>query len=81
MILYFTNDSKQKKKLLETDYVEDIFDEITAFFEEHHFRPHFLQVQKYEGEPRIVFGSMTEYFGVMDVSEADAKELMEYNND
>lgn len=37
MFLYFTNDSKQRRNLAQTNYVEDIYDEIMAFFEEKKF--------------------------------------------
>ncbi len=62
MKLYFTNNTKKRKFLLETDYEEDIYDEIACFFEEHHFQPHFLEKVVEDGETRIRFESQTEYF-------------------
>ena len=44
MLLYFTNNSKQNKILIETEYAEDVYDEIMAFFEEHGIRPHFVKI-------------------------------------
>lgn len=78
MLLYFTNNSKQNKILLETDYVEDIYDEILTFFEEYHIYPHYIKVEpvnrtayqyvgqeyqkNYESVCRISFGSYSEFF-------------------
>lgn len=77
MILYFMNDSKQKKKLLESDYVEDIYDVMEAFFEEHRFRPHFIRSSFEEGW-KVTFGSMTECFVIEGYSETDIEEAKKF---
>lgn len=77
MLLYFTNNSKQKKKLIESDYAEDIYDTILSFFEEHRKFPHFLHVEQEDNKTRISFGSVSEFFYVEGVSKMDYKELHE----
>lgn len=77
MLLFFTNDSKQKKKLIETDYVEDIYDVIESFFEDHGFRPHFVKTE-FEPVWKISFGSTSEYFFVENYSQENIDEAKEY---
>lgn len=67
MTLYFTNNSKQKRILIKTNYIEDIYDTMLSFFEDYHIRPRFLQLDENElGEWKISFGSITEFFYVTD---------------
>lgn len=77
MKLYFTNDSKQKKLIIESDYAEDIFDTTIAFFEERKKFPHFLHIDAIENCARISFGSVTEFFLIEDFSEKDYDDLEE----
>lgn len=77
MKLYFVNGSKQRKFMLETDYVDDIYDEIEAFFCEHHFEPHFLVTKRAENEWQIRFESQSEYFAIENVDDADEEEFRE----
>lgn len=82
MLLYFTNDSKQKKILIESDYVEDIYDEIQAFFEEHHIRPHFINVVSDVKGCIISWNSQTEKFvceGIAKEQVEELKILLEHN--
>ena len=62
MLLYFTNNSKQKKVLIETDYVEDIYDEIMAFFEDYKIRPHLIEIRNEESGCSIGWESQSEFF-------------------
>ena len=62
MKLYFTNDSKQQKRIVESDYVEDLYDEIIMFFEDHHKFPHFLEASIEDEVIKVIFGSSSEYF-------------------
>lgn len=71
----FCNNSKQENVLIETDYIEDIYDSILAFFDEKHFRPHFLKVLDAGEDCRVDFGSMSEYFQVTGVTYEDIEEL------
>lgn len=77
MKVYFTNDSKQKKTLMESDYAEDIYDVVIAFFEEHHTFPHFLHLEKKGDNAQVSFGSMTEFFVIEDLMDEDYEELEE----
>lgn len=77
MKVYFTNDSKQKKTLIETDYAEDAYDVIIAFFEEHRNFPHFLQLEREENRAKISFGSYTEFFYVESVTDEDYEKIEE----
>lgn len=92
MLLYFTNNSKQNKILLETDYVEDIYDEILTFFEEYHIYPHYVKVEpvdrtayqyvgkdyqmNYELVCRISFGSYSEFFYCEGIMNVEELRLM-----
>lgn len=75
MKLYFTNDSKQKKTLIESDYIDDIFDEMMAFFDANRTWPHFLNPIYNERMIEIRFGSSSEYFVVLDANENDLDDL------
>lgn len=75
MHLYFTNCSKQKKVLIDSEYVEDIYDEILTFFEEYHIFPHFISIQKEDEECKVYFNPNSEYFGITDIKEDEIKEL------
>lgn len=59
MTLFFTNDSKQKRKLAVSSVAEDLFYEMEMFLEEHRINPHFIEVSP---EGKVSFGSMTEHF-------------------
>ena len=75
MLLYFTNNSKQKKVLIETDYIEDVYDEILAFFEDYKIRPHFIMVDSIDIGCKIFWNSQTEMFICEDVIAEEIEEL------
>ena len=77
MELYFTNDSRQKKLLIESDYAEDIYDTTIAFFEEKNKYPHFLHIEETDTNARISFGSTSEFFVIEGFSEEDYEYLYE----
>lgn len=78
MILYFTNDSRQKRLLVKSNYVEDIYDGIMAFFEDNHIRPRFIQLKREEIPWKIFFGSMSEFFFVEEITEKNKKDLEDF---
>lgn len=78
MILYFTNNSKQKKILIETDFVEDIYDVILAFFEDYKIRPHFIRFDSSCEECKITWDSLSEMFVCENIDENQVKELKDY---
>lgn len=69
MTLYFTNNSKQKKLLIETDFVEDIYDEIQAFFEDYKIRPHFIKFECVDDVCKIMWNSLSEMFVCENITE------------
>lgn len=73
--MYFENSSKQKKKLITTDYIEDIYDVMEDFFEEHKRRPHLLHMENVENNLKITFESGCEGFLISDMQEAQIQEL------
>ena len=73
MQLFFTNDSKQMKSLGMTDYPEDVYDEITAFFEEHRAWPHFLEVTKPEDAAKIPGSAVDSCLTAAETGGADRK--------
>ena len=75
MRLYFTGCSKQMKFLIDTDYVEDIYDEIEAFFEEYKIRPHIIELRQVHAGYEIWFGSMSERFVIEGMDDNRASEL------
>lgn len=77
MKLYFTNDSRQKKLLIESDYAEDIYDTTLTFFEEKRRFPHYLHLEEDKQCVKITFGSATECFLVEDYLKDDYEELQE----
>ena len=77
MLLYFTNDSKQKKNLIESDYAEDIYDTILSFFEEHRKFPHFLRVEQEHDKVKISFESTSEFFYIEGVTVEEYEELQD----
>ena len=74
MEMYFENSSKQKKKLITTDYIEDIYDVMEDFFEEHKRRPHLLHMEYVENNLKITFESGCESFLISDMQEAQIQE-------
>ena len=92
MLLYFINNSKQNKILLETDFIEDIYDEILSFFEEYRIYPHYVKVEpvdrtayqyvgkeyqrNYEPVCRIAFGSYSEFFYCEGIMNVEELRLM-----
>lgn len=74
MLLYFTNNSKQKN-LIKTDYIEDVYDEIIAFFEDYKIRPHFIKVENFGAGCKITWNSQTEMFVCEDVMAEEIEEL------
>lgn len=77
MTLYFVNGSRQKKKNIESDYAEDIYDSILDFFESHGHLPHFLELMQSDKDAVITFESNCEHFLVEDAEE-DCAELAAY---
>lgn len=74
MLLYFTNNSKQKKILIKTDFPEDVYDEMLTFFESYHIYPHFIEI---DDCGKISFGSMSEFFYVENASKEDIASIRE----
>lgn len=77
MKLYFINDSRQKRLLDETNYVEDIYDMIDAFFEDHGVKARFIQTS-FKQEWSVTFGSLSEKFLVEDYSEEDIQKAVRF---
>lgn len=77
MILSFTNNSKQKKILIETDFVEDIYDEIQAFFEDYKIRPHYIKFEYVNATCKIMWNSLSELFLCENISAEQISELKE----
>lgn len=75
MILYFTGCSKQMKYLIDTDYVEDIYDEIETFFEEHKIQPHIIDLRQSPAGYELWFGSMSERFVIEGMDDNSASEF------
>lgn len=75
MRLLFTNDSKQIRMLIVTDFVEDIYDEIEAFFEEHRIMPHIIDIREAVDGYELWFGSMSEHFIIEKMPESEMEEL------
>lgn len=75
MYLYFVNGSKQRKELVESDYVEDIIDVMIDFFETHNRFPHVMQAVRKDEFVMIIMANTSEHFLVTDVSEEDEEEL------
>lgn len=75
MKMFFVNSSKQYKKLIESDYIEDLYDVIEDFFDEHKHRPHLLRFVSEGSECKISFESGCEGFEIEDVSASDVTEL------
>lgn len=75
MEMYFENSSKQKKKLIKTDYIEDIYDVMEDFFEEHKRRPHLLKMKMERNILRISFETGCEGFVVDGIEESQIQEL------
>lgn len=86
MLLYFTNNSKQRKILIETDYVEDVYDEIQAFFEDYNIRPHFIGIVNGDNVCKISWNSQSEMIPKEDIVSiwnyiVDAKKNMDDEDD
>jgi len=77
VILYFVNGSHQKKKLIESDFADDLYDVLMDFFEEHKHFPRFLQMENKDKAVRITFESASEHFLVEDINEDEASEFEE----
>ena len=75
MILYFTNSSRQKKILADTDYVEDVYDEILGFFEYHKIKPHFIKLDKMDAGYKVCWNSQSEYFGCEGITADEVQTL------
>ena len=80
MILYFVNGSKQKKKIIESDYGEDIIDMIIDFFETHNRFPHMMQIARVESNLIIRMANSSEHFLVEDVDEENETMITEWIN-
>lgn len=77
MKLYFINDSKQKKYITETDYAEDVYDEIILFLQEHKINPHFMTVAADGQDCKISWDSQSSFFLCENMDEDGRKELEE----
>lgn len=75
MEMFFENSSKQKKKLIVTDYIEDLYDVIEDFFEEHKHRPHLLSFKLEGNECHISFESGCEGFVIENITSPGVIEL------
>lgn len=76
MILYFVNGSQQKKKLIESDFADDIYDMLIGFFEDHGHYPRFLECKREDESIVISFESASEHFLIENVNDSDEDELM-----
>lgn len=76
MILYFVNGSRQKKFLLQSDFVDDIYDVIIGFFEEHGKFPHILTGMKKDDKFEVHFDNSCEVFLIEDADNDNQNELM-----
>lgn len=81
MEMYFENSSKQKKKLITTDYIGDIYDVMEDFFEEHKRRPHLLHMEYVENNLKITFESGCEGFVINNIEETQIQELKDMLNE
>lgn len=77
MILYFINGSHQQKVLLESDYVEDLYDILLGFFEDHGRYPHFLTLERVGDSCEIHFESSSEYFFLEGADDEQINEFSE----
>ncbi len=77
MKIIFVNGSKQHKCLLESDYVDDLFDTMIGFFEEHGKYPHFLKAQTAGEDLKVTFESQSEYFLLSGASGEEREEFSE----
>ena len=78
MILYFINGSHQRKLLLESDYVDDLYDMLIGFFEEHGKYPHFLKLERLSDNCEIHFESSSEYFMLEGADDEQVNEFSEF---
>lgn len=74
MTLYFVNGSRQMKKLMESDYADDLYDVMMGFFEEHGKYPHFLETERVDDGLKIRFESQCEYFYLQGAEEEECEE-------
>lgn len=77
MILYFVNGSHQRKCLFESDFVDDLYDVMIGFFEEHGKFPHFLEMKKDSNCCGVYFESSSEYFLFENIDNNQIEELSE----
>lgn len=78
MILEFENGTHTRKELTRTDMVEDIFDVVQAFFEEHRFRPPYMRFTFNSDEWKIDIGSMTEFFFVKEFEDENIGDMKQF---
>lgn len=78
MKLLFVNGSKQQKKIVESDYMEDIIDMILDFFETHNRFPHVMYMEEEDDYTCIKIAGTAEHFRITDVDEEGKKALTEW---
>lgn len=75
MELYFVYGNKQKKKLVESDYADDIYDVVLAFFEEHKVFPHILRLERDGADAIISMPNTAECFCISNIDNEQYMEL------
>lgn len=82
MKLYFCGGNKQEKFLFESDYVDDLYDVMIAFFEEHRYFPHFIRLERKEDCLFLFFTHTKECFiikNAVDECEEELRDLFAEN--
>lgn len=77
MKLYFVYGNKQKKKLAESDYADDIYDVIISFFEDHNSFPHIITLCKNQNDAMVEIPNTLEHFLICDITDEQYEELDE----
>lgn len=80
MTVYFVNGSLQKKKLIESDYAEDMIDIILDFFESHGSIPHMLEIRREQTDLLVVLPNTREHFLITDVGAEDEQIFADWIN-
>lgn len=80
MELRFVNGSNQKKKIIESDYMEDIIDMIIDFFETHNRFPHVMYLEHENDNICVSFIGTCEHFEILHVDEDGKCELADWVN-
>lgn len=75
MKLFFVGGSKQEKLLFESDYVDDLYDVMISFFEEHRYYPHFIRFERCENHLFLYFTHTKECFLIKGIDSDCEEEL------